>query len=855
MSDGGVADPATRPNDVAVIGMCGRFPGAPDLDRFWSRLRAGDDLLTSFTDAELAAAGVPERVLHDPRYVRRGAVLPDAFDFDHEFFGYTRREGKLLDPQQRILLEVAWELLETIGYSGGASEQAIGVFAGASMNTYLTNVVARACDPLSYEGTELMLANDKDYLTTRISYKLGLTGPSVNVQTACSTSLVAVHVAVQSLIAGECDIALAGGVSVIANSFPGYVFSEGMMFSPDGRCRPFDADAAGTTFGDGVGMVALKRLAEAIEDGDRILAVVKGSAINNDGSDKIGYTAPSFEGQRAVITEAHAVAGVDSGSITLVEAHGTATALGDPIEFAALSAAFADGGAQPGQCALGSVKANVGHLAAAAGITGFIKAVLALRHREIPGHSAFARPNPQIDLAASPFHINSRPAAWPAGETPRRAAVSSFGIGGTNAHVVIEEAPVLPGRQAPAGGPRLIAVSAKTDAALCELAGHLADALEHPDAPDLADVAYTLRAGRRGFAHRHAVIAGDHATAAAGLRALAAGKAAARPAAGTTPAVSLLFGELSVEDFRVLAGRLPAVAEIAQRSIDVAAICAESPLAARVTAGQVLATLWTESGVRPEAVGGARAGEVLAACFGGVLDEADTLALLSWRAGLFEDPPTVRPRAARVPILSAVVGGELPESRALDPLHWTRDVWEGDRLTEAFAGRAQDGATVLAIGTPPGELSAECGPDTEPALPPVERLLHDAARLWTAGVPVDWSGWSGEERRRVPLPAHPLHRDRLRLDEPEPLPPTDTVPGSPLRGDELKRALAKLWSEVLRTEVDRYDRSIFDINDDSLLAVRLARRIEAELGVPLPTIDLLRDRTIDRLAARLERAG
>ncbi|MEV0232686.1 beta-ketoacyl synthase N-terminal-like domain-containing protein [Nonomuraea sp. NPDC050786] len=842
-----------RPNDVAVIGMCGRFPGAPDLDRFWSRLLAGDDLVSTFTEAELAAAGVPERVLRDSRYVRRSAFLPDAFDFDPEFFGYTRREGRLLDPQQRILLEVAWELLETIGYSSGTGDQAVGVFAGASMNTYLTNVVARACDPLSFDGTEIMIANDKDYLTTRISYKLGLTGPSVNVQTGCSTSLVAVHMAVQSLVAGECDIALAGGVSVIANSIPGYVFSEGMMFSPDGQCRPFDADAAGTTFGDGVGLVALKRLAEAVEDGDQVLAVVKGSAINNDGSDKIGYTAPGFEGQRAVIAEAHAVAGVGSDTITLVEAHGTATALGDPIEFAALSEAFTDGGARPGQCALGSVKANVGHLAGAAGITGFIKAVLALRHREIPGHPGFTRPNPQIDLEGSPFRIGTVATAWPPGPTPRRAAVSSFGIGGTNVHVVLEEAPP-PGRPTPADGPRLLAVSAKSDRALRELAGGLADTLDRPDAPDLAAVAYTLRVGRRGFAHRHAVVAGDHATAVAELRALAAGTLAARPAAETASAVSFLFGEVSVEDFRVLAGQLPAVADIAQRSIDNALICAESPMAARVTAGQVLATLWAESGARPEAVGGAGAGEVLAACYSEVLDEADALALLSWRAGQLDGPPVVRPRVPRVPILSAVVGGELPESRALDPLYWTRDVWEGGRLAEAFADRASDGATVVAIGTLPDGLPA-IGPDADSALPPVARLLHDAARLWTAGVPVDWSDWSGEEPRRVPLPAHPLNRSRLRLDEPDPAPPTGAVPDGPPRGDELKRVLAKLWSEVLRTEVDRNDRSIFDIDDDLMLAVRLAKRIEAELCVSLPTIDLLKNPTIDRLAARLDRAG
>ncbi|MEY9857133.1 acyl transferase domain-containing protein [Catenulispora sp. GAS73] len=848
-----------RANDVAVIGMRGRFPGAPDLDRFWSRLLAGDDLLTTFSDAELAAAGVPERVSHDPRYVRRSAFLPDAFDFDPEFFGYTRREGRLLDPQQRILLEVAWELLETVGYSAGAGDQAVGVFAGASMNTYLTNVVARACDPLSFDGTEIMLGNDKDYLTTRISYKLGLTGPSVNVQTGCSTSLVAVHVAVQSLIAGECDIALAGGVSVIVNSLPGYVFTEGMMFSPDGRCRPFDAAAAGTTFGDGVGMVALKRLAEAVEDGDQILAVVKGSAVNNDGSDKIGFTAPGYAGQRAVIGEAHAVAGVDSATITLVEAHGTATALGDPIEFAALSDAFFDGGAEVGRCALGSVKANVGHLAAAAGVTGFIKAVLALQHAEIPGHPAFTRPNPQIDLAGSPFRIDTGPTPWPVGPTPRRAAVSSFGIGGTNAHVVLEEAPPQPGRTAPADGPRLLAVSAKSDGALRELAGRLADAVDRPDAPDLADVAHTLRAGRRGFAYRQTVVAGDHTAAAAGLRAVAAGTVATVPAAQTAPAVLFLFGEVEVADFRELAGQVPAVAAIVQQTIDDAVTCAENPLAARVTAAQTMAGLWARSGARPEAVGGAGTGEVFAACYSGVLDEAETLALLSWRAGLLDEPPVVRPRSPRVPILSAVVGGELPESRALDPLHWTRDVWEGGRLAEAFTSRVSDGAIPVAIGAVPDGWSEEFGLAVDPLSSPVTRLLRDAGRLWTAGVPVDWSDWFGGEPCRVPLPVHPMNRGRLRLDEPDPEPEparfgataAEHPDGEHPDGEELKRVLARLWSEVLRTEVDRYDRSIFDISDDSLLAVRLARRIETEFGVSLPTIELLRNPTIDRLAARL----
>jgi len=317
--------------------------------------------------------------------------------------------------------------------------------------------------------------------------------------------------------------------------------------------------------------------------------------------------------------------------------------------------------------------------------------------------------------------------------------------------------------------------------------------------------------------------------------------------------VSFLFGEVPVEDFRVLAERVPTVADIAQRSIDSSLVGAQSPLAARVTAALVLATLWARIRRAADAVGGAGAGEVLAACFSGVLEETEALALLSWRAGLLDGPPEVRPRVPRVPILSAVVGGELPESRALDPLHWTRDVWEGGRPAEAFGGRAADGATVVVIGTPAEPLPGDFGRDGGSEPSPVARLLHDAARLWTAGVPVDWSGWSGQKPHRVPLPAHPLYRSRLRLDEPDQASPA--APAGPPRGEELKRLLAKLWTEVLRTEVDRYDQSIFDINDDSMLAVRLARRIGTELGVPLPTIDLLKNPTIDRLAAHLARVG
>ncbi|GLZ28443.1 hypothetical protein Lesp02_06330 [Lentzea sp. NBRC 105346] len=515
-----------RSQDIAVIGMHGRFPGAANVDELWRRVRAGDDMISSYTDEQLAAAGVPRALLGDPRYVKARGSLPDAFLFDHEFFGYSRREAELIDPQQRLFLEVAWELLEAIGYAGGGPS--IGVFAGAGMNTYLPNVIARHCDLLSFEGTELLVTNDKDYLATRVSYKLGLTGPSLSVQTACSTSLVAVHLAVQSLLTGECDIAMAGGVSVYIGPRPGYLHQDGLMLSPDGRCRSFDAAAAGTSFTDGVGIVALKRLAEAVEDGDEVLAVIRGSAVNNDGADgKLAYTAPSMAGQREVIGEALAVAEADAQSIGYLEAHGSATALGDPIEFTALREAFGPGG-RTGYCALGSIKANIGHLAAAAGVAGLIKTVLMLRHREIPPHPHFTRAHPEIDLGSGPFYISTDLRAWPDGDTPRRAGVSSFGFGGTNAHVVVEEAaPVAPGE--PDRSPQVVTVSAKTAEALRELANRLADHLVAENAPALADVAYTLRAGRRDFPFRHTVIGSGAHEVAAALRAPANGAAPSGP--------------------------------------------------------------------------------------------------------------------------------------------------------------------------------------------------------------------------------------------------------------------------------------------------------------------------------------
>ncbi|HNP74709.1 MAG TPA: type I polyketide synthase, partial [Kouleothrix sp.] len=501
--------PAERPaaDAVAIVAMSGRFPGAPSVEAFWRNLCDGVESIVFFSDEELLAAGIEPELVHNPSYVKGRAALDGIELFDAAFFGYTPREAELIDPQQRIFLECAWEALERAGYDPQRFPGRVGVFAGVSMNSYVFNLYSNPAAIEAAGSFQAVLSNDKDYLATRVAYKLNLRGASFTVQSACSTSLVATHLACQSLLSGDSDMALAGGVSALVPQTSGHLYSEGGIASPDGHCRAFDAQARGTVSGSGVAIVVLKRLADALADGDQIYAVIKGSAINNDGAGKVGYTAPSVAGQAAVIAEAQARAGVPADTIGYVEAHGTGTPLGDPIEIQALTQAFRLGTARERFCAIGSLKTNIGHLDAAAGAAGLIKAALALRHGQIPPSLHFSQPNPQIDFARSPFYVATSLAPWPGGSHPRRAGVSSFGIGGTNVHMVLEEPPAQAPAQ-PSTAPQLLVLSAKTapalEAATAQLAGYL-DA--HPGA-SLADVAFTLQAGRQAFAHRRAVVAG-----------------------------------------------------------------------------------------------------------------------------------------------------------------------------------------------------------------------------------------------------------------------------------------------------------------------------------------------------------
>jgi acyl transferase domain-containing protein/acyl carrier protein len=663
MSDSRTPNPI---GGVAIIGMSGRFPGAKNLDDFWQNLRDGVESISFFTNQELEAIGVDPALLSRPNYVKARAVLKDVDLFDAAFFGFNPKEAEILDPQHRLFLECAWEALENAGYDPETYPGLIGVFASGSPSVYyLFNLYPNRELREFMSNFQLTIANDREFLPTRVSYKLNLKGPSVNCQTACSSSLVGVHLACQSLLNYECDMALAGGVSIRPMQ-SGYLYQEGGILSPDGHCRAFDAKAQGTIFGSGLGIVVLKRLEDALAEGDDIHAVIKGSAINNDGAAKIGYTAPSVDGQTKVIAEALANAGVDPETISFIEAHGTGTALGDPIEIAALKNVFCASTQKQGFCAIGTVKTNVGHLDAAAGITGLIKTVLALKHKLLPPSLHFERPNPQIDFESSPFYVNAQLGQWRTNGTHRRAGVSSFGIGGTNAHVVLEEAP--PRNASGESRPwQLLVLSAKTSTALETATGNLVDYLKRNAEANLADIAYTLKVGRGAFSHRRMLVCRGLDDVVTALETLdpkrvftAFHEPRWRPVAFMFSGQGAQYVNMGLELYAVedefrepvdLCSELLKphlgfdLRRVLYPSQELAHEAAQKLSQTLVTQPALfvieyaLARLWMAWGVRPEAMIGHSIGEYVAACLAGVLSLEDALALVAARGRLMQDLP------------------------------------------------------------------------------------------------------------------------------------------------------------------------------------------------------------------------
>jgi acyl transferase domain-containing protein/acyl carrier protein len=813
---------------IAVVGMACRFPGARNATEFWRNLQSGTESIRVFADEELQAAGVERRQVERSSYVKARGVLDDVDQFDAAFFNVNPNEAELMDPQHRVFLECAWEALEDAGICPTHYERSIGVYAGAGPESYLLHLHSNKGLVDSIGGFQLSLGNDKDYLTTRVSYKLNLTGPSITVQTACSSSLAAVHLAIQALLAGECDTALAGGVAIRLPQIAGYVYQPDGILSPDGHCRAFDRNAQGTVPGNGVGIVVLRRLSSAIADGNFVHAVIAGSAVANDGSRRVGFTAPAVDGQVKAIRMALAVAGVAPDTIGYIEAHGSGTPLGDRVELEALARAFGACSRAHHRCALGSVKSNVGHLDAAAGVAGLIKTVLAIRHHQIPASLHFVEPNLEVNLSATPFYVSTGLHEWTATEGPLRAGVSSLGIGGTNVHVVVEEAP------ARVASPRATRrqvwlLSARTneclDRATERLTGYLR---ENPEVED-ADAAYTLQVGRAHFPWRRVLVAKDTADARCALESRDPLRVSTERQANADRAVAFLFpaegvGLTTCQD---LARREPELQPHIQRcghlfrghlGIDLLDVAVGVPvdetveLAALFSVEYALAQVWQAWGVQPQVVYGCGVGAYAAAFIAGRFELDAAVALVACRD---RDEIVTRLRAVElvppaIPVLSSLTSTWLTPANATDPTHWLAErhrtrvdadlvrVLAGgsDRVVLEIGGRgARSPLQTEASSVPTIIESLAVGPDgTRPD------LLHVLGRLWQAGARIDWPRLhAGERRYRISLPAYPFDRQRYWIDRNDGTPASDSGRQATAHKDASKWFHVPTWRRALRS--------------------------------------------------------
>ncbi|PEL52429.1 type I polyketide synthase [Bacillus wiedmannii] len=860
-------------NEIAIIGMSGRFPGAQNVEEFWYNLHQGIESIKFYSDEQLREFGLDEEMIKNPNFVNAVSMPANIDCFDANFFGMSIREAEITDPQHRLFLECCWESLENASYAPSSFPGSIGVFAGSSISTYLLNnllhnrEVLKSCNPVQLE-----IANSPDSLTTRASYKLNLRGPSHCIQSACSTSLVAVHSACQSLLANESDIALAGGVSINLQNLHGYWYEEGGIMSPDGHCRTFDSKAKGTVFGNGVGIVVLRRLEDAIRDHDNILAIIRGTAVNNDGSSKVGFTAPSVNGQAAVIAEALSNAGVLPDTIQYVEAHGTGTELGDPIEIQALIKAFQLSGFTNGKCAIGSVKTNIGHLAHASGISGLIKTVLSIQHKKLLPNLHFEGANSEIEFDQSPFYVNTKLSEWKSCEQIRRAGVSSFGFGGTNAHVIVEEPPRLIEKN-PSRPYQLLLLSAKTDKALTKMKKSLTFIEKNQSENELSDICYSLIVGREDFPVRSMTLYRQDKD----LKIPIIEKNHVSRIGDHKKGLYFVFGKMEwaqVLDFIEIYDN-----EITFREhVD---YCYEF-LRSKFSLPVCNYFFERNRGEYSEI-------DLFIAGY------ALLKQLLSW--GIKPDGLLIDPFADRVSLsLACYIGEACTVEEILEFLLLNSEDKEAGLksavkrmikkmklpiyyLPEMYYKKTEDKYTSFILDIPIGNLSSNeinnilkfefksglsseyINYEKDPSVlfslvtnePLLMSLINSIGRLWMEGHDVHWQAfYSHEKRKRVALPTYPFERNRYWID-PDSLERNNSIdkvedeqPLVQWSWEKTKNMLLKIWESQLGVVNIGLDDNFFELGGDSFIAIQVTKKIRESFNIQLNVAELY-----ERLTVRL----
>ncbi|WP_160716945.1 type I polyketide synthase [Chitinophaga solisilvae] len=875
---------------IAIIGISLRFPGADNKEEFWENLLSGKETITHYTEEELLDTGIPVNLLHNPGYIKAKGALKDVKGFDAAFFGISPKEASIMDPQHRLLLECAWEGLEDAGYAPRSTCSDIGIFAGMGISSYLSETNASAeTDPA--EKYQIIIGSGTDFLCTRIAYKLNITGPAVTVQTGCSTSLTAVHQACMALLSDDCNIALAGGVSLGILEKGGYLYQPGLIYSPDGRCRAFDARAGGIVRGQGAGIIVLKRYEDALKDGDHIYATILSSAINNDGSEKTGYTAPSAEGQSKVIHAAHKKAGVSPESITYVEAHGTGTLLGDPLEIQGLTDAFRISTNKLRYCAIGSVKTNIGHLDAAAGIAGMIKTVLCLHYKTLVPSLHFETPNPHINFEDSPFYVNTRTISWENGDQPRRAGVSAFGVGGTNVHVILEELqqrPPLPVSGIPA---QLVTLSCRSVSALQEIITRTWKYL-NTSKDELRNIAYTLNTGRYTFPYRWQAVCESRQEMLDMLNKAHGTVMLTEPAKAASPPVLFLFPgkeSLYAEMGKQLYDTLPVFKTAADTCVSIVKkmlppsfadidtndllfrheSSQNSPIPELFIIEYALAKYLFSLGIKPAAMTGYGYGEYTAICLAGMISVEDTISMLMYNTGqticesLSSDMTFLSVNDPEIPVLSGVTGSWLTGADITSPHYWTQDIPDTGRFKDGLKYLYQEkhlqDAVYIEVG--PGNILTHIyqnytdantrkmavstmTSDTVKASGEIQVLYTAIGRLWQTGIDIHWYAFhTDEERRRIPLPTYPFERKQYWTEEKTAVTdiPHSNKTDKAATTEMLTAVVAAIWEKVLGCppEIDNSS-NFFSLGGDSLMAVAATSALSRKLCLPLDNGLLLR---------------